>query len=292
MIFFGYGSRGDKIALNALTIVGILAVGAIGFAMLLSVARDGGAVSANQEDAAGAIDVVFDEAVYGAPFYGAGGQRGIWVTGSASVSVEPDIATLNVGVSARGATVAAANAEATAAMEAALGALRGSGVADRDIQTRNFSVYPRYEYRDTAQRGGGVISKQLLTGYEVNNDISAKIRDIDVVGETIDAVIAAAGDSARINGVSFGMDDVDALRPELRRMAVADAIARAEVLAELAGVELGRLLYMSEGAGAAIGGGYGYGGSAYALEAASAAPPISAGEHEVRFSVSAGFGIR
>ena len=208
------------------------------------------------------------------------------------MAVEPDIATLSVGVSARAATVSAANAEAAAAMEAALGALRDSGVADRDIQTRNFSVYPRYEYRDVGERGA-IVSRQMLIGYEVNNDVTAKIRDIELVGAAIDAVVAAADDSARINGVAFGVDDPDALRPGLRRLAVADAVERADELAELFGVELGAPLYISEGVASAGGyGGYGGGYGSFALESAGVAPPISAGEREVRFSVSAEFELR
>lgn len=88
------------------------------------------------------------------------------------------------------------------------------------------------------------------------------------------------------------MDDVDDSMSELRWIAVVDAIAKAKALADLAGVDLGELLYISEGAAWATSGGYDGGLGAYALEAAGAAPPIRAGEREARFSVSAGFGIR
>ena len=223
--------------------------------------------------------------------YRLGGQRGIWVTGSAVISVEPDVATLNVGVCAGGATVSEANAEGVSAMTAALAALRGVGVLDEDIQTRDFNVLPRYEYREMHENGVKV-RRQVLMGYAVNNSVVAKIRDIGAVGAAIDGVVAAAGDNARINGVRFGVDDPDALRPELRRMAVQDAIAKAETLAELSGVELGRLLYMGEGAALASGGtGRGL-ADAYTLAAEHAAPPISAGESEVRFNISAGFEIQ
>lgn len=293
MNIHGFGNRRDKILLNVMMAIAILSIAAFGYALLFQPRGDGAFAAvariAENEAAVGSGETAGD---FGAPAYGAGDRRGIWVTGSATIAVEPDIAILNVGVEARGATVSAANAEAAAAMEAALGALRASGVADKDIQTRNFSVYPRYEYRDITQRDGGKISRRVLAGYEVSNDVAAKIRDIDSVGETIDAVIVAAGDGARISGVVFGVEDLDALRPELRRMAVADAVAKAEALADLSGVKLGRLLYMSEGAARASGGGYESGFGAFALEAASAPPPISAGEREARFSVSAGFGIR
>ena len=224
------------------------------------------------------------------PQFGAGGQQGIWVSGAGRIAVEPDIAMLSLGVQSSAATVAEANGDAAVAMEAVLATLRANDVADKDIQTRNFSIYPQYDYRE--QTIDGVVTRgQVLTGYQVSNDVSAKIRSISDVGEIIDAVVAAAGDSVRVNNIRFTLEDPGALRPRLREMAVRDALSKAERLAELSGVNLGRLVYISESFAGPSAGAFGrasYDG--FALEAA-AAPPISGGETEVSFSVSAGFSI-
>lgn len=265
-----------------------MVLGALLIGLMLAFDRYGGTVAAYVES--GADAVVGDADALGDPAYGANGQRGIWVTGSASIPIEPDIATLNVGVYVRGDTVADANAKAAAAMEAALSALAANNVDDKDVQTRRFSIYPRYERRELVEEGVRA-GAQVLTGYQVTNDVKVKIRDIDSVGVVIDDVVAVAGDSVRINGVTFGVDKPELLRPDLRRMAVEDAIAKAETLAELSGVELGRLIYLSEGGAWSIGG-YGRAYAASAFEAESAAAPIRPGEQDMGFSVSAGFGIR
>ena len=94
-------------------------------------------------------------------------------------------------------------------------------------------------------------SKEVLVGYRVRNSASAKIRNLDAVGEIIEEVVDAGGDSIRIEGINFTVEDPKPKMVELRRMAVADARTKAEHLAELAGVSLGELLFISEGAGAA-----------------------------------------
>ena len=225
------------------------------------------------------------------PQFGAGGQQGIWVSGAGRIAVEPDIAMLSLGVQSTAPTVAEANGDAAVAMDAVLATLRANDVADKDIQTRNFSIYPQYDYRE--QTIDGVLTRgQVLTGYQVSNDVSAKVRSIADVGEIIDAVVMAAGDSVRINNIRFTLEDPSALRPRLREMAVRDALSKAERLAELSGVNLGRLVYISESFAGPSAGAFGrasYDG--FALAEAAAAPPISGGETEVSFSVSAGFSI-
>lgn len=224
--------------------------------------------------------------------FSAGGQRGIWVSGAGRIAVEPDIAMLSLGVQSTAPTVAEANGDAAVAMDAVLATLRANDVADKDIQTRNFSIYPQYDYREQTIDGVRT-SGQVLTGYQVSNDVSAKIRSIDDVGDIIDAVVAAAGDNVRVNNIRFTLEDPSALRPRLREMAVRDALSKAERLAELSGVNLGRLVYISESfAGPSAGA---FGGASYErfalADAAALAPPISGGETEVTFSVSAGFSI-
>ena len=216
-------------------------------------------------------------------------QSGIWVSGEGSVTLEPDLATLGLGVEARGETVSDAIAEASTAMDAVLGALRGQGIQDRDVQTRNFNVWPEYEYQEVMQ-DGAMRRTRVLVGYVVSNTVTAKIRDLDSVGEVIDEVAAAGGDSTRIDSVGFTVDDQSAYAEELRSKAVADAMEKASHYASLAGVSLGEVTFISEAAADAPIGPVFRESAAFAM-AAAPATSISGGEVELRMSVQVLFEI-
>jgi uncharacterized protein len=167
------------------------------------------------------------------------GQQGIWVSGEGKVTVVPDIATLSLGVSAQAATVAAAQSQAAAAMDKIITALTGNGIAKNDIKTQRFDIQQMTRYDNATQ-------KTVVTGYQVNNIVTAKIRAIDKVGPIIDAAAAAGGDLTRVNGLSFSVDQPDKVYPQARELAIKDAKAKADQLAKLAGVTLGRPVYISE----------------------------------------------
>jgi uncharacterized protein YggE len=167
-------------------------------------------------------------------------QTGIWVNGEGKVTVTPDIATLSLGIEAQATTVAEAQYQAAIAMEAVMAALAENGVADKDIQTQYFSIYQVTRWDDFKD-------EQVVIGYRVTNMVTAKIRDIEQAGPIIDAVAAAGGDYTRINNISFSVDDPTPYYEQARQKAVADAKAKAEQLADLAGVNLGKPTYISEG---------------------------------------------
>ena len=167
-------------------------------------------------------------------------QDGIWVTGEGKVSATPDVALLRLGIEAQQATVAEAQAEAAVAMENVMTALTDNGVADKDIQTQYFSIYQVTRWDDYKDQ-------EIVIGYRVSNMVNAKIRDIDKTGTIIDAVVVAGGDLTRIDSISFSVDDPSVYYGELRTEAIADAKAKAEQLAGLAGVKLGKATYISEG---------------------------------------------
>ena len=193
------------------------------------------------------------------------GPSGIWVTGNGKVSGAPDIAVVSMGVESVEETAAAARANAARAMQSVMNALTRAGIADADIQTRHFNINPRYQSveiercDDNGERSEGeqagttektcyTIWESRLTGYSVSNQATVKIRNLDDVGTIIDQVTEAAGNLVRINGISFNIEDPQPLRDEARGDAVADMKRKAEMLAELSGVKLGRLVYLSEGA--------------------------------------------
>ncbi len=220
----------------------------------------------------GAILAVLLAGAYGPPAFAEGDSNspaGIWVTGQGSASGVPDLAMLNLGVEVLADSAADARTQATEGIDAAIEALEENDVAEEDIQTRRYSIGPRYNYVEVTQcvdeEGEAVVvgetgdvppgtqctraHNQVLDGYQVNNHLAVTVRDLDSVGAIIDAVIEAAGDIVRINGINFSIEDSEALEDEARAAAVADLLAKAARLAELAGVELGSLLYLSESAG-------------------------------------------
>jgi len=166
-------------------------------------------------------------------------QEGIWVTGLGKISVVPDVATLSLGIEAQAATVVEAQALANDAMNKVMAALTGNGVAQKDIQTQYFSIYQVTRW-DKDQE------KEVVIGYRVTNIVTAKIRDVAEAGIVIDAVAVAGGDLTRINGIGFSVDNPSDYYEQVREQAMADAEAKAEQLASLAGVNLGKPTYISE----------------------------------------------
>jgi uncharacterized protein YggE len=218
-------------------------------------------------------------------------DSGIWVTGQGSITLDPDLAMLNLGVETAAKTVAEARGEAGRAMDAVVAALRANGVSDNDIQTQFFNIAPQYEYQEIVENGRRG-NRQVLVGYRVNNTTSVKIRDLDAVGTIIDEVATAGGDATRINGIRFTVEDSKPFTADLREAAVADALAKAQQFAGLTGVSLGRLMFISEvGTGTPVA--RDFAGPAFALEKASVGIPtsISGGELQISVSVQAVFGI-
>lgn len=205
----------------------------------------------------------------------AAGTAGITVTGVGTVLGRPDTMTVTIGVNVVRPTVSEATAEATASATALFDALEAAGVAEQDIQTQNYSIWPQYRYDEGRA--------PELTGYQVSNTVLAKIRDVDAAGTVIDAAVAAGGDTSVVQGIGFSVEDDTERLAEARAKAFADARAKAEQLAELAGVELGAVLRMAETLGGAS--------PSFAAESAAAdsasRTPIQPGEltSEVRVDV-------
>ena len=166
-----------------------------------------------------------------------GSQGGISVSGSGSISVEPDLAILNIGVEATGKTVSFARSEAASAMDSVVSSLKKEGILTKDIQTQQLTIYPRYDYQT---------NKQVLIGYSVTNTARVKVRDLSKVGKIVDNAAASGGDYVRINGISFNVEDTDQYMESLRKQAVQKAQIKAEEYADSAGVKLGSLRSLTE----------------------------------------------
>jgi uncharacterized protein YggE len=168
-------------------------------------------------------------------------QTGIWVTGQGEVMAVPDLATLSSGIEAQAATVSEAQAQATEAMDNVMKALKDNGVAEKDIQTQQYSISPITKWDEEKE-------EEKIIGYRVTNIVLAKIRELDKAGSIIDAVAQAGGDYTRIQNISFTIEDPTPYYEEARTKALDDAKSKAEQIADLASVKLGKPTYISEGA--------------------------------------------
>jgi uncharacterized protein YggE len=211
-------------------------------------------------------------------------QEGISVNGEGKVTAVPDVAVLSVGVQSQALTVADAQSQASGAMDKVMTALKNGGVAAKDIQTRSFNIQKMTKWDSVKQ-------ESIVTGYQVNNMVTAKIRDIDKAGTVIDAVTAAGGDLTRIDSISFTIDNPASYQEQARQKAVADAASKAKQLADAAGVKLGKPIYITESSyvPATV-----YRDAALKSEATSGGTttPVSAGELEVTANVQISYEIK
>ncbi len=172
--------------------------------------------------------------------------RTITVVGRGEVKVKPDVANTTVGVEALGATVDAAMADAEARMNSVLAALKQMGIADKDIQTSNFSINFERQMDQkpvTAQATPGKFEPPAGF-YRVSNMVQVTIRDMDKVGDVIDTAVKAGANN--VWGISFNLENTDQLEAQARQDAVKDARARADSLAGLTNVQVGDVISVSE----------------------------------------------
>lgn len=164
------------------------------------------------------------------------------VSGRGEAVAVPDMATINLGVTAQEATAAEA-LDATSKVAARIIArLEAFEIAARDVQTSGLSLQPVYTRYD---RDNG--RPPEITGFRASNQVTVRVRDLDILGDVLGAV---TGDGANsLDGLSFGVTEEEPLLDEARRDAVADARRKAELYAEAAGVSLGRVLSISEQGG-------------------------------------------
>jgi uncharacterized protein YggE len=162
----------------------------------------------------------------------------ISVIGTGTVEAPPDIATLMIGVTAEGATAAEALAKNSAAVDAVITRLTATGIESRDLQTSNLSLNPNW----TGYDGG----QPSISGYVAYNTLTVRVRRLDSLGAVLDAAVTVGANT--LNGLTFGLADPAPVLDEARKAAVADARARAELLAEAAGMTLGRLTAIRDAA--------------------------------------------
>jgi uncharacterized protein YggE len=200
----------------------------------------------------------------------------ISVTGQAQISVPPDLALIDGGVSSEAKTARQASEANNVAMGKVLLALKGAGFDEKDVQTSRLSLEPQYV--EQTRPGPNVIS-----GYRASNRVIIKLRDVSKVAGTIDTLVASGANE--IGGISFMVEKASKLLDDARAEAVADARRRAEIYASAAGVTLGAPLRISETSS---------GGSPMPMMARkmAASAPVAQGEETLQVNVSVSWAIK
>lgn len=182
---------------------------------------------------AGVVGVLYARPAVAQSSVGVPGMRQVTVQGHADVAGTPDTATVQIGVETEAATAAEALAQNTQQAQAIIQKLKDLGVAEKDLQTSNFSIYPVY----------GPEGRQI-TGYHVTNAVAVTVRNLGQAGSLLDQVVQAGANS--IQGISFSVSDPKALLDQAREQAMVDARSRAELLAKAGGGTVGQVLVISE----------------------------------------------
>ena len=206
-------------------------------------------------------------------------QQMITVTGDGQAHTAPDMATVSVGVQVVNTEISAAIDQSNQTIGKITDAIKALGVADADVHTTNFSVWPEDRYDPN--------SGQLLPdrNYRVESTIEINVRAIDKVGQVLEAAIQNGANN--IYGLNFQLQDTSGLASQARAAAIDDAQARAQEVASALGVSLGEVVSATEVSGGTIfpvfeGGGLGGGGGA---------PPISQGEMTITVSMQVSYRI-
>lgn len=159
------------------------------------------------------------------------------IVASGEVAAVPDIATVGAGVVTQADSAGAAMAENAKRMAATVAAVRKAGIADRDIQTTAVNLSPQYKYAEN--------QPPVIIGYQASARVSVRFRDIKVAGRVLDSLVAAGAN--QIDGPTLSIDKPEPLLDQARERAVAEAKARAQLYAKAAGLQVKRIVAISEG---------------------------------------------
>jgi len=165
-------------------------------------------------------------------------DNGLTVTGTGQVVASPDMARLSLGVLAQARTAAQAVRDMSADMEKVMASLTAAGVAQEDIQTSGLRVDVQQSYDEATQ-------SSRITGYIAATDVSIQVLDLSKLGQTLDAVVQEGAN--QMNGLRFDLQDREPALNDARRAAVADALAKAALYAQAAGMALGPVQSLTEG---------------------------------------------
>ncbi len=203
-------------------------------------------------------------------------------SGEGKVLANPDVAMLDLAIVTEATTSKAAQDQNSAKSQALTDFLKKQGIAEKDIKTTGYNIYPQYSYRPS--------EKPTISGYQVNQSIQIKIRDLTNTDKVLDGVVSVGVN--QINNLQLTIDSPEKLKAEARQKAITDAKNKADELEGQLGIRLGRIVNFSENIG-------GYPGPImYAKEVSGqggmggGGPSVPTGENEIVVSVTITYQIK
>lgn len=214
----------------------------------------------------------------------------ITVQGTGQATFPPDVARVSFTVQNTASTVADAQAATTKQANAALDFVKEQGIAEKDVKTLSYNIYPQYSYPGPCPHTGVCpVREPKITGYQVSETVQVTLRDLTAVGTMLGGL--GKLEVQNLNGPAFALDDATAGYDAARADAIAKAKAQAELLARQLGVRLGKIVNFSESSGGYPGPVYGMGGGVMSMKA-EVAPNVPTGENTYSASVSITYEIR
>lgn len=199
----------------------------------------------------------------------------ISVSGEGKVSAVPDLAVVNIGVLSQGSSAVDVKNQNNEKVNKVIAYIKEQGIEEKDITTTQFSFYPTQDYNNGTPK---------ITGYQGNQSVTVKVRGVDKSQTVLEKILDGAVNNGanQINGVNFTLEKPTDLQNQARKLAIADAKAKAQELASEAGLKLGKVVSVSENSG-----GYPtpmfYGSMAKGMggDSISVAPDIQTGSQEI-----------
>jgi len=207
-------------------------------------------------------------------------RRTISFDGVGKVVGSPDIATVDIGMTTQDKEVQVALKSNNEKMNKLIDLIKKIGIADADVQTSRFNVYPTYDYSN---------SKQTIVGYSADQAVTVKIRDLEKVSSVLDA--AGSVGANQVSGLNFTIDKSDALQNSAREKAIADAMSKASALGKELGVKFVKIVGFSESGNTPPSPYYAYDKAAMG-GAASSAPAVQTGSLDITSNVTLTFEIK
>ncbi len=220
----------------------------------------------------------------------------ISVSGESEVFAAPDIATISFTVREEAQKVSDAQNKVSVKTKAVLAEIRKLGIADKDIKTQNYSLYPKYEWQEKAATQICVreycppSGKQVIVGYEVTQAVTITVRNLELVNGLVGAL--AGANVTEMQGPNFAIDKEDDLKALARKEAIKKAHTKAEVLASDLGVTLVRVVSFSEGQNYSMYGREMMMTASMDSGASAPAPELPQGEQKITSSVTVTYEIR
>ena len=203
-------------------------------------------------------------------------------SGQGKVMAKPDIAVINASIVTQAATPKAAQNDNSAKSKKVVEFLKKQNIDEKDIKTSSYNIFPQYRY---PQFGG----QPTITGYQVNQSLEVKIRDLDKVSDVLDGLVSAGAE--QVNNLGLQVEDPEKLKTEARKMAIEDAKNKADELKDEVGIRLGKIVNFMENTG-------GYPIPLYAFDkegrgmGGGGGPDVPAGENEIVVSVTITYQIK